>query len=123
MNSREAFERVFSNSCVDLSKDETGEYSSQPTRMCYSFFVVGWQEQQKRIDELTVGCGLQRDHIKGLEAELKKAWTTVDQEGHKKHGLVMLLKFIKEHFEMNDLDKAMSRVYEELEQALKGGEA
>ncbi|WP_336148275.1 hypothetical protein [Acinetobacter ursingii] len=52
MNSREAFERVFSNSCVDLSKDETGEYSSQPTRMCYSFFVVGWQEQQKRIDEL-----------------------------------------------------------------------
>ncbi len=122
MNSREAFERVFSNSCVDLSKDETGEYSSQPTRMCYSFFVVGWQEQQKRIDELTVGCGLQRDHIKGLEAELKKAWTTVDQEGHKKHGLVMLLKFIKEHFEMNDLDKAMPRVYEELEQALKGGE-
>ncbi|ENV76216.1 hypothetical protein [Acinetobacter ursingii] len=122
MNSREAFERVFSNSCVDLSKDETGEYSSQPTRMCYSFFVVGWQEQQKRIDELTVGCGLQRDHIKGLEAELKKAWTTVDQEGHKKHGLVMLLKFIKEHFEMNDLDKAMPRVYEELEQALKGGD-
>ncbi len=52
MNSREAFERVFSNSCVDLSKDETGEYSSQPTRMCYSFFVVGWQEQQKQIDEL-----------------------------------------------------------------------
>ncbi|MCU4608191.1 hypothetical protein [Acinetobacter ursingii] len=123
MNSREAFERVFSNSCVDLSKDETGEYSSQPTRMCYSFFVVGWQEQQKRIDELTVGCGLQRDHIKGLEAELKKAWTTVDQEGHKKHGLVMLLKFIKEHFEMNDLDKAMPRVYEGLEQALKGGES
>ena len=81
-----------------------------------------WQEQQKRIDELIVGCGLQRDHIKGLEAELKKAWTTVDQEGHKKHGLVMLLKFIKEHFEMNDLDKAMPRVYEELEQALKGGE-
>ena len=80
-------------------------------------------ELQKRVEELTVGCGLQRDHIKGLEAELKKAWTTVDQEGHKKHGLVMLLKFIKEHFEMNDLDKAMPRVYEELEQALKGGEA
>ncbi|MDU4393255.1 MAG: hypothetical protein E7I55_04595 [Acinetobacter ursingii] len=120
MNSREAFERVFSNSCVDLSKDETGEYSSQPTRMCYSFFVVGWQEQQKRIDELTVGCGLQRDHIKGLETELKKAWTVVDQEAHKNHELVMLLKFIKEHFEMNDLDKAMPRVYEELEQALKG---
>ncbi|WP_171499580.1 hypothetical protein [Acinetobacter guerrae] len=88
-----------------------------------AFFNAAWQEQQKRIDELTVGCGLQRDHIKGLEAELKKAWTTVDQEGHKKHGLVMLLKFIKEHFEMNDLDKAMPRVYEELEQALKGGGA
>ncbi len=73
-----------------------------------------------RVDELTVGCGLQRDHIKALETELKKAWTVVDQEAHKNHELVMLLKFIKEHFEMNDLDKAMSRVYEELEQALKG---
>lgn len=81
-----------------------------------------WEHKQKRIDELTVGCGLQRDHIKGLETELKKAWTTVDQKGHKNHELVMLLKFIKEHFEMNDLDKAMPRVYEELEQALKGGE-
>ena len=78
-------------------------------------------ELQKRVKELTVGCGLQRDHIKGLEAELKKAWTTVDQEGHKNHELVMLLKFVKEHFEMNDLDKAMPRVYEKLEQALKGG--
>ncbi|MCR4532729.1 hypothetical protein [Acinetobacter venetianus] len=78
-------------------------------------------ELQKRVDELKVGCGLQRDHIKGLEAELKKAWTTVDQAGHKNHDLVMLLNFIKEHFEMNDLDKAMPRVYEKLEQALKGG--
>ena len=78
-------------------------------------------ELQKRVEELTVGCGLQRDHIKGLEAELKKAWTTVDQEGHKNHELVMLLKFVKEHFEMNGLDKAMPRVYEKLEQALKGG--
>ena len=77
-------------------------------------------ELQKRVEELTVGCGLQRDHIKGLEAELKKAWTTVDQEGHKNHELVMLLKFVKEHFEMNGLDKAMPRVYEKLEQALKG---
>lgn len=86
------------------------------------YFQMGQQSKQKRIDELTVGCGLQRDHIKGLETELKKAWTTVDQKGHKNHELVMLLKFIKEHFEMNDLDKAMPRVYEELEQALKGGE-
>lgn len=78
-------------------------------------------ELQKRVEELTVGCGLQRDHIKGLEAELKKAWTTVDQEGHKNHELLMLLKFVREHFEMNDLDKAMPRVYEKLEQALKGG--
>ena len=78
-------------------------------------------ELQKRVEELTVGCGLQRDHIKGLEAELKKAWTTVDQEGHKNHELLMLLKFVREYFEMNDLDKAMPRVYEKLEQALKGG--
>lgn len=91
-------------------------------------FKKGWEslqtevdELQKRVEELTVGCGLQRDHIKGLEAELKKAWTTVDQEGHKNHELVMLLKFVKEHFEMNGLDKAMPRVYEKLEQALKGG--
>lgn len=89
--------------------------------------ITVWQHQQskvdelqKRVEELTVGCGLQRDHIKGLEAELKKAWTTVDQEGHKNHELLMLLKFVREHFEMNDLDKAMPRVYEKLEQALKG---
>ncbi|WP_336982537.1 hypothetical protein [Acinetobacter modestus] len=86
-----------------------------------------WQHQQskvdelqKRVDELTVGCGLQRDHIKELETELKKAWTAVDQEAHKNHELVMLLKFIKEHFEMNDLDKVMPRVYEKLEQTLNG---
>ncbi len=96
MNSREAFERVFSNSCVDLSKDETGEYSSQPTRMCYSFFVVGWQEQQKRIDELCVGIRKLIEEYKSEEKELElKEW---------------------------EQSTIYGRIAIELEQALKGGE-
>ncbi|MEQ1105243.1 hypothetical protein [Acinetobacter ursingii] len=96
MNSREAFERVFSNSCVDLSKDETGEYSSQPTRMCYSFFVVGWQEQQKRIDELCVGIRKLIEEYKSEEKELElKEW---------------------------EQSTIYGRIAIELEQAIKGGE-
>ena len=33
--------------------------------------------------------------------------------------LEMTLKFIKDHFEMNDLDKAMPRVYEEIVESLE----
>ena len=48
---RKAFDEMFGCS-IDISKDETGEYSHPTTRLCYSFFVVGLDQQQKRIDEL-----------------------------------------------------------------------
>lgn len=108
----------FWTECDELNKDTSFAHSLAEKAWDYQQSKV--DELQARVDELTVGCGLQRDHSKALETELKKAWTVVDQEAHKNHELVMLLKFIKEHFEMNDLDKAMPRVYEELEQALKG---
>ncbi|ENX56174.1 MULTISPECIES: hypothetical protein [Acinetobacter] len=53
----------------------------------------GWQHRQTEVEEL-------QKQVEFLE---------------------MNLRFVKEHFEMNDLDKAMPRVYEKLEQALKGG--
>ena len=51
--SREAFERIFGGEGeIDLSKDETGEYSFQPSRFAYSFFLVAWQYRQTEVDEL-----------------------------------------------------------------------
>lgn len=49
--SREAFECIFGDE-IDLSKDETGEYSFQPSRFAYSFFLVAWQYRQTEVDEL-----------------------------------------------------------------------
>lgn len=51
--SREAFECIFGGEGeIDLSKDETGEYSFQPSRFAYSFFLVAWQYRQTEVDEL-----------------------------------------------------------------------
>lgn len=50
---REAFECIFGDEGeIDLSKDETGEYSFQPSRFAYSFFLVAWQYRQTEVDEL-----------------------------------------------------------------------
>ena len=50
--SREAFECIFGDEGeIDLSKDETGEYSFQPSRFAYSFFLVAWQYRQNEVDE------------------------------------------------------------------------
>ena len=51
--SRETFECIFGGEDgIDLSKDETGEYSFQPSRFAYSFFLVAWQYRQTDVDEL-----------------------------------------------------------------------
>ena len=51
--SREAFECIYGDEDgIDLSKDETGEYSFQPSRFAYSFFLVAWQYRQTEVDEL-----------------------------------------------------------------------
>lgn len=69
--SREAFECIFGDEGeIDLSKDETGEYSFQPSRFAYSFFLVAWQYRQTEVDELTK----QRDSfIKAYEIEMDES--------------------------------------------------
>lgn len=69
--SREAFECIFGDKGeIDLSKDETGEYSFQPSRFAYSFFLLAWQYRQTEVDELTK----QRDSfIKAYEIEMDES--------------------------------------------------
>ncbi len=60
--SREAFECIFGDEGeIDLSKDETGEYSFQPSRFAYSFFLVAWQYRQTEVDELQ--CEVKRINL------------------------------------------------------------
>ena len=60
--SREAFECIFGGEDgIDLSKDETGEYSFQPSRFAYSFFLVAWQYRQTEVDEARAKAQMCRD--------------------------------------------------------------
>lgn len=58
------------------------------------FGLSAWQHQQTKVDELQKRAAF----------------------------LEMNIKYVLDHFYMNDLDKAMPRLYEDLKQALKGGE-
>ena len=93
--SREAFECIFGDEGeIDLSKDETGEYSFQPSRFAYSFFLVAWQYRQTEVDELQKRV----DAVKRLIEEYRDPPTEDKTFCH-----------------------ALSIVAYELEQALKGG--
>ena len=60
--SREAFECIYGDEDeIDLSKDETDEYSFQPSRFAYSFFLVAWQYRQNEVDELQ--CEVKRINL------------------------------------------------------------
>ncbi|MHA3052507.1 hypothetical protein [Acinetobacter sp. ANC 4640] len=72
-----------------------------------------WQEQQKRIDELTVGCGLQRDHIRGLEDGLKKSWAKVAEKDMR---IDVALEMANESCGVNPA------AYRKLYKILKGGD-
>ena len=199
--SREAFECIFGDE-IDLSKDETGEYSFQPSRFAYSFFLVAWDYRQSKVDELQ--CEVKRinlwysnvklqlenkeidsaidakkidelqkqvDAVKGLAQTLwekseekhqqSKVWESktlgecadeilevwqaqqeqveaLKAENAELHSanvnmlnaklsmqkridqLEMNLRFVIDHFVMNDLDKAMPRVFEEMKEVLRG---
>lgn len=100
--SREKFECIFGDEGeIDLSKDETGEYSFQPSRFAYSFFLVAWQYRQTEVDELQ----------KRLDAALKliESWnkTEFDKTTHWTEGY----------------EEGCYHCAAQLEQALKGGEA
>ena len=67
--SREAFECIFGDEGeIDLSKDETGEYSFQPSRFAYSFFLVAWQYRQTEVDALTL-------QVAEMKSRLNDAYT------------------------------------------------
>ena len=100
--SREAFECIFGDeSEIDLSKDETGEYSFQPSRFAYSFFLVAWQYRQTELDELQKRVDAAKYYMKNIFSG--------DAEVDQCH--------------LGDLlDILDGKIVDEIEQALKGGD-
>ena len=95
--SREAFECIFGDEGgIDLSKDETGEYSFQPSRFAYSFFLVARQYRQTEVDELQ----------KRVDSTLK---VVQSMRNEVKHGHLS-----------DDESQTLSSYANDLEQALKG---
>ena len=99
--SREAFECIFGDEGeIDLSKDETGEYSFQPSRFAYSFFLVAWQYRQAEVDELQKRVDAAKYYMKNIFSG--------DAEVDQCH--------------LGDLlDILDGKIVDEIEQALKGG--
>ena len=96
--SREAFECIYGDEDgIDLSKDETGEYSFQPSRFAYSFFLVAWQYRQTEVDKLQ----------KRVDSTLK---VVQSMRNEVKHGHLS-----------DDESQTLSGYANDLEQALKGG--
>ena len=136
--SREAFECIFGDEGeIDLSKDETGEYSFQPSRFAYSFFLVAWQQRQTELDELQRRNQMLNDNIKEQgqklvyqnevietqaekllclrdeKAELQKR---VDEQGLIIAKVMSIASELQKSWEMFEIGK-------KLEQALKGEHA
>ncbi len=102
--SREAFECIFGGEDgIDLSKDETGEYSFQPTRFAYSFFLVAWQQRQTEVDELQKRV----DAVKGLAQTLWEKSEEKHQQG--------------KVWESKTLGECADEILDVLEQVIKGG--
>ena len=84
------------------SKDETGEYSFQPSRFAYSFFLVAWQYRQAEVDELQKRVDAAKYYMKNIFSG--------DAEVDQCH--------------LGDLlDILDGKIVDEIEQALKGGES
>ena len=125
--SREAFECIFGDEGeIDLSKDETGEYSFQPSRFAYSFFLVAWQYRQTEVDALTLQVAEMKSRLNDAYTDGQSAMYTARQskidELQKQVDAVKTL--IEEYKDPPTEDKAfrhaLSIVAYELEQALKG---
>ena len=78
--SREAFECIFGDEGeIDLSKDETGEYSFQPSRFAYSFFLVAWQYRQTEVDELKLQVAEMKSRLNDAYTDGQSAMYTARQ--------------------------------------------
>ena len=133
--SREAFECIFGDEGeIDLSKDETGEYSFQPSRFAYSFFLVAWQQRQTEVDELQRRNQMLNDNIKEQGQKLVYQNEVIETQAEKLLGLrdekaelqkrvdkaIYLLPSIKAENDLWGCDQVEVQI-ELLEQALKGG--
>ena len=141
--SREVFECIFGDEGeIDLSKDETGEYSFQPSRFAYSFFLVAWQYRQTEVDELQRRNKMLIDSIKEqgqklvyqnevIETQAEKLLCLRDEKAELQKRVDAAKYYMKNIFSgdaevdqchLGDLlDILDGKIVDELEQALKGG--
>lgn len=122
-----------------IKTDKNGRFVNEDSETAFTdIWLASAQHQQSKVDELQEEYAeteaflkeqiQQKDitisglkYLQGMDKELIQALQSKSAKLQKRvEFLEMNLHFVKEHFEMNDLDKAMPRVYEELEQALKG---
>ena len=126
--SREAFERIFGGEGeIDLSKDETGEYSFQPSRFAYSFFLVAWQYRQTEVDELQRRNQMLNDNIKEQGQKLVYQNKVIETQAEKLLGLrdekAELQKRVDAALKMISINRGFawrSETINQLKQALKG---
>ena len=140
--SREAFECIFGDEGeIDLSKDETGEYSFQPSRFAYSFFLVAWQYRQTEVDELQkknawLSGVAERENKRANKLQEEKVSTTTllgktIQEKNELQKRVDAAKYYMKNIFSGDaevdqchlgdlLDILDGKIVDEIEQALKG---
>ena len=82
-----------------------GEYPGGHTSGYY-FAHKAWQYRQQEIDQLKA----QLNNMEACYIEKKK----------ERDELRAVLKCVSEHFEMNDLDSCMPRLFEMIQEALRG---
>ena len=127
--SRETFECIFGGEDgIDLSKDETGEYSFQPSRFAYSFFLVAWQYRQTEVDALTLQVAEMKSRLNDAYTDGQSAMYTarqskvdelqkrVDEQGLIIAKVMSIASDLQKSWEMFEIGK-------KLEQALKGEHA
>lgn len=129
--SREVFECIFGGEGgIDLSKDETGEYSFQPSRFAYSFFLVAWQYRQTEVNELTLQVAEMKSRLNdaytdGQSAMYVARQSKVDELQKRVNSTLKVVQSMRnevKHGHMSDEEVQMlSSFADDLEQALNGG--
>ncbi|EKA73372.1 hypothetical protein [Acinetobacter baumannii] len=77
----------------------------------------GWRIRQSKIGELQLRNQMLSDNVKEMGDAHIRDTDLINQQAAMLEELRMLVWFVKDHFDMNDLDKAMPRVYEKLKDA------
>ncbi len=124
--SREAFECIFGDE-IDLSKDETDEYSFQPSRFAYSFFFVAWQYRQTEMDELELQVAEMKSRLNdaytnGQSAMYTARQSKIDELQKRVDDLTQVVEELLEEmkYPTATFEEVICRGVRELEQALNG---